>query len=178
MTRLRSRAIFVTLVLATTSLCSFTFGQEKQLQMSDLAGEWELVIPRGERYYRGGSLSVKVRGEEVEIVREFEDADGVTERKLTYFADGRGELNFWVLSDGKTEIDRQSKSKWKKNKLVINWSQNTNRNRIETEEVYKLSPDGQKLTHSVNTVLPRIPFHSPFGSIQELTYLRKKQDSP
>ena len=99
----------------------------------------------------------------------------MTERKLTYFADGRGELNFWVLSDGKTEIDRQSRSKWKKNKLQINWSQKSNGRSFEAEEIYRLSAEGDKLTHTIN-YLPtrRLPFQSPFGSVSELTFRRKK----
>ena len=168
------RSAIIAVVVLLFAFQAVTSGQKKEFTVSDLAGDWQLIIPRGERIYRSGSLSVKVKGEEVEIVREFEDADGTTERKLTYFADGRGELNFWVLSDGKTEIDRHSESKWKKNKLVIIWSYKTNGSRFEVEEIYKLSPDQEKLTYAMNNIVPRVPFQSPFGSIQELIYLRKK----
>ena len=48
------RSVFVGAAIAVLS--AVALGQDMlQQQASDLAGEWEMVIPRSERFYRSGT---------------------------------------------------------------------------------------------------------------------------
>jgi hypothetical protein len=172
----RLSAALSTMLIALAAISSAQ-GTKESPELKDLAGEWELVTGESEtRFgppYLSGSLVVKVRGEEVTISRSLEDRDGTVERELSYYGDGRGELNVWMRADGEYTIERKSKSKWKSGKLLIKWSQKSNMGWYNVEEIYSLNKEGNVLTFRVMPQIIRPGLTRAADYAEKLVFRRK-----
>ena len=146
-------------------------------ELKDLAGEWELDINesdfRSGPPYLSGSLTVRVAGEEVIIKRLLEDAQGTIEREFSFYGDGRGEVNILFAADGGSEFQRPSRSRWKKGKLAIKFSQKSNMGWYDVEEVYALSADANKLTYTIITRFVSPSLFRPRGGTGKLVFRKK-----
>ena len=84
-------AKLLALSMFVVGLClTSSFGQAKAaLQLSDLAGQWELVAARSTMRkgakYSSGAITISVRGDEVRLKRTLESEESATERDLAFY---------------------------------------------------------------------------------------------
>ena len=168
-------AVMFAAVLALV-VAGYAQSSSESPMLSDFAGEWELITKESESRtqirYVSGKLTIKVIGDEVQILRQLEDTSGFSERKLVLFADGRGETNRWRSLDGEREIKRETKTKRRKRTLTSICNYKAEFGWVETKEVYELSKDGTSLAFQVIPTMVRggRPFTS--GWVERLVFKR------
>jgi hypothetical protein len=114
------------------------------------------------------TLVISQTGQEIKIARKHHETSNETVQELTYYTDGRGEMN--PTSDGKRSL--KSNTKQTDNKLIIRFSMPSstiNKTAIVNERIdeWKLSSDGQTLTQTssfTSSSSASDASHNPYGS--------------
>jgi hypothetical protein len=163
--------MFLTISFVVISICTASvYGQGKKLQPKpDLSGTWRFDISRSNvrpMASAGEEIKITYQDPVLKIVRTVFVNGQSEQRELTYYTDGRGEVNpaiSWLATtpDPKSEHPKETKSKtkWSSDKIVIRATLRlTAGGHVMEEEVvdeWKVSADGKTLTQ-ITHLMPQV----------------------
>jgi hypothetical protein len=154
--KLMLKKTFASLLLFAMALFCFASpaGQVNQGSLQDWNGTWALKRSDGGKNKNSQAtghvtLVISQTGPEIKITRKRHETGKETVQELTYYTDGRGEMN--PTFDGKHTL--KSNTRQKDDKLIIRFSlpsSTVNKRAMVNERIdeWKLSSDGKTLTQT------------------------------